>query len=155
MWATVWQSMALKKSVLFVCLGNICRSPACEGVCRSIVGGSIIVDSAGTCSYHTGNSPDERSQQVCRGKGIDISKQRARQIAPDDWTKFTVIAGLDSSVLSDLEYERPANATAKLVMFSPPAGVPDPYYGGSEGFEKMIQIITTAMRPFLTEHGLL
>jgi protein-tyrosine phosphatase len=147
--------MSGKKSLLFVCLGNICRSPACEGVCRGIAGDSIIIDSAGTSSFHVGERPDSRSQQVCRNKGIDISRQRSRQIKPADWKTFTIIAALDSSVLSDLQHIRPSDATAKLVMFNPPGGVPDPYYGGSDGFESMIKIITTAMRPFLTEHGLL
>jgi protein-tyrosine phosphatase len=144
-----------QKSVLFVCLGNICRSPACEGICRSITQGAVRVESAGTCSFHVGESPDRRSQAACKEIKIDISSQRAKQIKKADWTRFSVIAALDSSVLSDLEHSRPANATAKLVLFNPPDGIPDPYYGGSEGFRTVVATIQAAMRPFLTEHGLL
>jgi protein-tyrosine phosphatase len=81
-----------------------------------------------------GQSPDRRSQAACKEVNIDISCQRAKQIKKADWTRFSVIAALDSSVLSDLEHSRPTNAIAKLVLFNPPDGVPDPYYGDSEGF---------------------
>jgi protein-tyrosine phosphatase len=143
------------KSVLFVCLGNICRSPACEGICKSITKGSVQVESAGTYGYHIGESPDDRSQQACRENGVDISSHRGRKISQDDWTKFKVIAALDDSVLSDLKHCRPSNATAKLVLFNAPAGVDDPYYGNLEGFRKMYQLISKIMPSFLTEHGLL
>ena len=95
------ESVNNKYKVLFVCLGNICRSPACEGICRSIVGDRVCVDSAGTCSFHVGQSPDSRSQRACKDNGIDISHQRARQVTKADWTKFDVIAALDDSVHHD------------------------------------------------------
>ena len=147
--------MSSQKSVLFVCLGNICRSPACEGICRSIVNDSVLVDSAGSCGYHSGQSPDDRSQKVCKQNGIDISRQRARQITRGDWTKFTVIAALDQSVYDTLKSMRPENATAKLVLFNGPKGIDDPYYGGQDGFKKMFNEIKAAMTPFLKSNGLI
>jgi protein-tyrosine phosphatase len=144
-----------KKSILFVCLGNICRSPACEGICRNVSRGSLRVDSAGTCGFHIGESPDRRSQRVCKDNGVDIGKQRARQISPADWTTFTVIAALDASVFDDLQAQRPENATAKLVLFNAPDGIDDPYYGGVDGFRAMFQTISATMHPFLRQHGLI
>lgn len=147
----------MKKSVLFVCLGNICRSPACEGICRKLYGDKLIIDSAGTCREHLGQSPDSRSIRVCDKNGIDIRQQRARQISSGDWTKFDVIAALDSSVLSDLNYDKPSNATAKLVMFNHPKGVADPYYcsNAEDGFGRMFETISKAMPDFVKEHGLI
>ena len=147
--------MSLQKSILFVCLGNICRSPACEGICKSIVKDKLFVDSAGTCGYHVGESPDDRSQAVCANHGVNISGQRARQISHNDWSKFDVIAALDQSVFSDLNSMKPKGAKAKLVLFNEPNGVGDPYYGGMAGFEKMYESIYSAMTPFLKQHGLI
>jgi protein-tyrosine phosphatase len=144
-----------KPSVLFVCLGNICRSPACEGICRSVTNGAVLVESAGSIGYHAGESPDSRSQRVCSENGIDISGQHARQISEADWTRFSVIAALDASVLSNLQRMRPPNATAQLVLFNAPDGVPDPYYGGMDGFRSMFQSISAAMQPFLSQYGLI
>ncbi|KAH0785289.1 low molecular weight phosphotyrosine protein phosphatase [Histomonas meleagridis] len=147
--------MSMQKSVLFVCLGNICRSPACEGICRSIVNGSIKVDSAGTCSFHVGQSPDSRSENVCKKNGVDISHQRARQIKNSDWDTFDVIAALDQSVYQTLEYQKPKNAKASLVLFNPPEGIDDPYYGGDNGFQIMFDNIKAAMPGFLKDNGLI
>jgi protein-tyrosine phosphatase len=144
----------MPNSVLFVCLGNICRSPACEGICKSVTKGAVRAESAGSCGYHVGEPPDERTQRVCRENGIDISTKRARQIRLDDWTKFTVIAALDHSIRSDLEKLRPPGATAKLVLFNAPGGIEDPYFGKIEGFRRMFQTIAKAMQPFLAEPGL-
>jgi protein-tyrosine phosphatase len=124
-------------------------------VCKGLTKGTIVAESAGTIGYHTGESPDDRSQAVCKENGIDISGQRARQISRADWTRFNVIAALDSSVLADLEEMCPANATAKLVLFNPPNGIPDPYYGRVDGFRSMLQTISAAIEPFLREHGLI
>ena len=146
--------MTQKKSVLFVCLGNICRSPACEGICRSLVGDSLIIDSAATSSFHVGQSPDSRSQKVCRENGVDISKQRARQIERSDFQKFDVIAALDPSILADIKSMQPPNSKAKVVLFNPPNGVDDPYYT-TNGFPTMFANISKEMKPFLTEHGLI
>lgn len=147
--------MSVTKSVLFVCLGNICRSPACEGICRSITNGSIRVDSAGTCSFHVGQSPDSRSRRVCKENGVDISQQRARQIKKSDWNEFDVIAALDSSVYSDLKMMMPKNPKAKLVLFNAPKGIDDPYYGGVNGFQDMFNEIKGVMPTFLKENELI
>jgi protein-tyrosine-phosphatase len=147
--------MTVQKSILFVCLGNICRSPACEGICKSIVNNSIAVDSAGTSSEHSGGSPDSRSVSVCRKHGISISDQRARKLTKADFSKFTVIAALDPYIFADCKRVQPPGSTAKLVLFNAPKGIDDPYYGGTDGFEVMFGNITSAMRPFLTENGLL
>nr|1P8A_A Chain A, protein tyrosine phosphatase [Tritrichomonas suis] len=145
---------AEKKAVLFVCLGNICRSPACEGICRDMVGDKLIIDSAATSGFHVGQSPDTRSQKVCKSNGVDISKQRARQITKADFSKFDVIAALDQSILSDINSMKPSNCRAKVVLFNPPNGVDDPYYS-SDGFPTMFASISKEMKPFLTEHGLI
>jgi protein-tyrosine phosphatase len=147
--------MAVSKSILFVCLGNICRSPACEGICRAIVKGSVLVDSAGTSSEHSGQSPDSRSARVCRAHGVDISGHRAKKLSKADFSKYTVVAALDSWIYRDCQRVQPAGSSAKLVMFNPPNGVDDPYYGDMDGFESMFTNIDAAMKPFLTEHGLL
>jgi protein-tyrosine phosphatase len=155
MWSvTITFPMAAKKSVLFVCLGNICRSPACEGICRSIAKGAVTVESAGSIGFHIGESPDRRSQNACKEIGVDISAQRAQQIKKADWTRFSVIAALDQSVFRDIERARPSNATAKLVLFNAPDGVPDPYYGDFEGFRRMVAVIQRVMPQFLSENGL-
>jgi protein-tyrosine phosphatase len=147
--------MSARKSLLFVCLGNICRSPACEGICKSVVGGSILVDSAGTGSWHVGSSPDQRSIKACRDHGVDISQQRARQVTRADFNKFTVIAALDHEILSECESMQPSGSTAKVVLFNAPIGIDDPYYGDAKGFEIMFENISKALKPFLTAQGLL
>ena len=147
--------MAEKKSILFVCLGNICRSPTCEGICRVVAKDEILVESASTSSYHRNECPDERSQDICMKHGIDISGHRARSLRSDDWQRFDVIAALDENVFQILQGARPADAKAKLVLFNPPNGIADPYYGGRSGFKKMFNQIAEAMMPFLVEHGLM
>ena len=143
----------IDNSVLFVCLGNICRSPAAEGICRAI-NMHVVCDSCATGSWHSGQSPDTRSQNACKKHGIDISKHRAKTIKTADWSRYQVIAALDDSIYSELEYRRPCNASAKLVLFNAPNGVEDPYYGGPEGFEDMYMKIAKAMPKFLEENGL-
>ena len=143
-----------KKSVLFVCLGNICRSPTCEGICRLISNGEVDAQSASTSSWHRNECPDERSQEICQKHGIDISGHRARAIRNDDWEYFDVIAALDQKVLETLSGMRPQNSTAKLLLFNAPDGVGDPYYGGRTGFQKMFQQIYNAMGDFLKDNGL-
>ena len=147
--------MAEKKSILFVCLGNICRSPTCEGICRVVAKDEILVESASTSSYHRNECPDERSQDICMKHGIDISGHRARSLRSDDWQRFDVIAALDENVFQILQGARPADAKAKLVLFNEPNGVGDPYYGGMAGFERMYETIYNSMTPFLKQHGLI
>lgn len=144
-----------KKSVLFVCLGNICRSPTCEGICRLISNGDVDAQSASTSSWHRNECPDERSQEICQKHGIDISSHRARAIRNDDWEYFDVIAALDQKVLDTLSGMRPQNSTAKLLLFNAPNGVSDPYYGGRSGFQKMFQQIYNAMGDFLLDNNLI
>jgi len=131
-------------SILFICLGNICRSPMAEGAMRALIeasGRKILVDSAGTGSWHTGEPPDRRAQVTARNHGIDISDQRARQVTPEDFRSFTHIVAMDRNNLSELRRIRPTNATAGLSLMldhtTAQAGVDvaDPYYGGAEGFE--------------------
>ena len=143
----------LEKSVLFVCLGNICRSPAAEGICRAL-NKNITVDSCATGGWHTGQSPDSRSQKACKKHGVDISSHRARTIKKADWSRFTVIAALDNELYSELQYMKPKDAKAKLVLFNAPNGIDDPYYGGPEGFDRMYDLISSVMPKFLEENGL-
>ncbi|OHT12840.1 Low molecular weight phosphotyrosine protein phosphatase [Tritrichomonas foetus] len=169
---------ATRKSVLFVCLGNICRSPTCEGICRLISQGEVDAQSASTSSWHRNECPDERSQEICMKHGIDISGHRARAIRNDDWEYFDIIAALDQKVLDVLKGMRPegqnqgqnenqndsqsdsqntgqGQTKAKLVLFNPPDGVGDPYYGGRSGFQKMFTQIYNAMGDFLLGNGLI
>ena len=141
--------MLKQPSVLFVCLGNICRSPACEGICRSMYGGSLHVDSCGTSGWHVGQTPDERSVKVCKKNGVDISSHRARKFTKKDWNDFDVIAALDDSVYRDLERIKPSNCRGKLYLFNEPNGIDDPYYGGQDGFDVMFREIKSAMPKFI------
>jgi protein-tyrosine phosphatase len=147
--------MSQKKSVLFVCLGNICRSPACEGICRKVCGDKITVDSGSTSVVHVNESPDERAVDVCSKHGIDIREHRARQMTAFDWTRFDVIAALDPNVLAMLERSKPAETKATVVLFNEPVGISDPYYGGRIGFQKMFDQIAETMKPFLVKHQLM
>ena len=139
----------IKKSILFVCLGNICRSPACEGFAKKHFGNYLDVDSAGIENYHVGQPPDSRSIKVCKNHGIDISSHRARKIRKNDWDQFDVIVALDQSVLQSLQHKKPKNSKAKLVLFS--NGVPDPWYGGNSAFDSMYSQIERDMTPFLKQ----
>ena len=147
--------MPRSKSILFVCLGNICRSPACEGICKLISDGEVEAHSASTSSWHRNECPDERSQEICQKHGIDISGHRARPIRNDDWEYFDVIAALDPNVYKVLESMKPSDdVKAKLVLFNSPNGVADPYYGGRLGFQKMFTQIYNTMGQFLIENKL-
>lgn len=134
-------------SVLFVCLGNICRSPLAEGVFRDLVeqaglAGRIGIDSAGTGDWHVGRAPDRRSQAVAAKYGIDISGLRARQICRADFDRFRFIIAMDRSNLADITAIAPRAHAAEVRLLLDYAGgakgrhVPDPYYGGPEDFEE-------------------
>ena len=148
------------RSVLFVCLGNICRSPTAEGVFRQLLVREapelrVQVDSAGTADYHVGNAPDTRSQRAALVRGIDLSGLRARQIAPDDFSRFGLILAMDRDNLRELQAMRPKRALARLQLFleyAPELGrleVPDPYYGDASGFEQVLDFCTAASRGLL------
>jgi protein-tyrosine phosphatase len=135
--------VAGKPAVLFVCLGNICRSPLAEGAFKAEaarLGLDVAVDSAGIGGWHTGESPDPRARAVARRHGIDIGGQRARKVIPQDFRRFSRIVALDREVLAALKAMRPANAVAELSLLLDHAGrkgdaVADPYYGDDTDFE--------------------
>lgn len=145
--------------ILFVCLGNICRSPTAEAVMRKLVEArdlSIEIDSAGTAAYHIGKSSDDRSQQVALKRGIDMSGQRARKVAENDFYEFDFILAMDKANYRDLLAIKPSNANADVLLFLNQFGsmgyeeVPDPYYGGEQGFELVLDLLEDACEQFLT-----
>lgn len=144
--------------ILFVCLGNICRSPTAEGVFRHIMGtADIIVDSAGTSGWHQGEPPDRRATAEAAKRGIDLSIQRSRQMTAQDFAEFDLILAMDRSNLADLEAMRPVGNTTPVRLFlssAPGLGrdeVPDPYYEG--GFDGVLDMIETASRAWLDQLG--
>lgn len=141
--------------VLFVCTGNICRSPSAAGVFQHIIDEAglsdvIGVDSAGTHAFHVGEPPDPRAQAAAQKRGYDLSGYVARQIRPDDFREFDLILAMDWENLSALQQQCPKVYQHKLMLlmrFSneyEEATVPDPYYGGPEGFNKVLDYIEDA-----------
>jgi protein-tyrosine phosphatase len=146
--------------VLFVCMGNICRSPTAEGVFRQALqahGSSIEIDSAGTHDYHVGEPPDRRATAAAQRRGIDLSGLRARQVTDEDFARFDLILAMDRDNLDLLQRRAPAQyrERIKLVMeYAPDAytrQVPDPYYGGAKGFEEVLDLLEKAAQGFLRE----
>lgn len=130
--------------VLIVCMGNICRSPTAEAVLRSQLqkaGLQIQVDSAGTEDYHLGAAPDSRSIKHANLRGYDLGGLRARQVNPSDFSEFDLILAADDANLAELKRRCPREHQHKLSLFLENAAVPDPYYGGIEGFEKVLDLI--------------
>jgi protein-tyrosine phosphatase len=153
--------MAVRK-VLFVCLGNICRSPTAEGVFRQLLRQEapeleVEVDSAGTADYHIGQPPDLRSQRAAMRRGIDLGGLRARQVTPADFARFDLILAMDRANLRELEAMRPQNSRAPVRLFleyAPELGqpeVPDPYYGNASGFEEVLDLSDAASRGLLAD----
>ena len=147
--------------VLFVCLGNICRSPTAHGVFSHQVSSAgladrVLVDSAGTGAWHVGEPPDSRATAAARGRGYDLTPLRARQVRSGDFEEFDYILAMDRSNLSHLEAMRPGGYAGHLGLFldfhpSPPfREVPDPYYGGEKGFEDVLDLIEAAGQGLLT-----
>ena len=147
--------MKKKVSVLFVCMGNICRSPTAHGVFQARVDEAglsdlIEVDSAGTHAYHIGEPPDRRSQQAARGRGYDLSSQRARKVVFQDFTDYDYYLVMDRSNLGDVLAECPPQHEHKIQLFLDYAAdiqeseVPDPYYGGAHGFDHVLDLVETA-----------
>jgi protein-tyrosine phosphatase len=143
-----------KRSVLFVCTGNICRSPTAEAVLRHLAaeaGVELRIASAGVGDWHVGSSPDERSQHHAKGRGYDLSPLRARQVRASDFEEFDLILAMDRGHLRALERMAPPEARHKLRLFVAGRDVPDPYYGGPEGFEQVLDLVEAACRDLLQE----
>jgi protein-tyrosine phosphatase len=140
--------------VLFVCLGNICRSPTAEGVLRHKLREAGLADhvevaSAGTGDWHVGKAPDQRSQAAARLRGYDLSAQRAQQVTRADFAAYDLILAMDNSNLRHLKALQPAKGKAELDLFlrryeSEIDEVPDPYYDGDQGFEQVLDLIERA-----------
>lgn len=148
--------------VLFVCLGNICRSPTAEGVFRKLVAEAnlaahISADSAGTHAYHIGEPPDRRAQQAAARRGIDLSGLRGRQATRRDFTEFDYVLAMDEENFANLRAICPTGQENKLRLFLEfaPArrerDVPDPYFGGDAGFDRVLDMIEEAAQG-LIEH---
>ncbi len=149
-------------SVLFVCLGNICRSPTAQGVFEQLVqlqglADRILIDSAGTHAYHVGKQPDSRAQAAARVRGMDLSGQRARQVARGDFSQFDYILAMDHDNLEDLQRLAGGKTGENVRLFMSFASrwqadeVPDPYYGGDNGFERVLDMVEDAAEGLL-EH---
>jgi protein-tyrosine phosphatase len=151
-------------SLLFVCLGNICRSPLAEGALRAAAarrGLELTVDSAGTGGWHAGEAPDRRAQATARRHGVDLSGLRARQVTPDDFRRFDHVIALDHDNLANLRALAPADATARLSLLldwvpgRAGQAVADPWFGDEAGFETTWADVTAAARALadaLTRH---
>ncbi|HUL83188.1 MAG TPA: low molecular weight protein-tyrosine-phosphatase [Gammaproteobacteria bacterium] len=140
------------RRVLFVCMGNICRSPTAEGVFRKLLeerapGLDVLVDSAGTHAYHVGDPPDPRAQRAALRRGVDLSTQRARRVTEQDFTHFELVLAMDEQNREALLEICPVEHRGRvrlLLEFAPHVGhreVPDPYYGGSNGFEQVLDLV--------------
>jgi protein-tyrosine phosphatase len=140
--------------ILFVCLGNICRSPLAEGILRAMARDrpEIEVDSAGTAAWHVGKAPDPRSVAIAARHGIDISSLRARQVSRDDFSRFDLILAMDDANLEDLRAIAPVGARAQLRRFLE-RDVPDPYYGGESGFADVHAMLEQGCAALLAERG--
>ena len=159
-------------AVLFVCLGNICRSPTAHGVFEALcakrgLSHKINVDSCGTGGWHAGEPPDRRATAAAAERGYDLSPLRARQFAVADFRKFDYILAMDRQNLADLQAQRPAEYNGHLGLFLPfatleqsqpgadnggwPSEVPDPYYGGDDGFSRVLDMVERASAGLLQE----
>jgi protein-tyrosine phosphatase len=149
--------------VLFVCTGNICRSPTAEGVFRAVIDAAgladrVVADSAGTHGYHVGEAPDPRSVKAARTRGVDISGLRARRVEAADFRRFDLILAMDRGHLHSLQAMIPPSPKAEVKLFldyaaAPFTGgdVPDPYYGGGEGFEQVLDMTQNAAAGLLAD----
>ena len=147
--------------ILFVCLGNICRSPSAEAVLRAIAAREapelgLEVDSAGTAGYHIGDAPDSRSQAAALRRGYDMSPLRARIVENADFERFDLILAMDTNNLDVLRKRAPMGSRERVRLFlefAPDCGldeVPDPYYGGPAGFEQVLDLVEEASRGLLS-----
>jgi protein-tyrosine phosphatase len=154
--------MKEKVRVLFVCMGNICRSPTAHGVFRSMVNEAgldhlIEIDSAGTHAYHVGNSPDRRAMATAASRGIDLSDLEARRVESEDFASFDYVIAMDQDNFLSLSEICPDEHIAKIQLFMDFAPqmrtreVPDPYYGGKAGFERVFDLVDAASRALLED----
>lgn len=151
-----------KVKVLFVCMGNICRSPTAHGVFRALVKDEgleehIYIDSAGTHAYHVGNPPDPRAQETASRRGVELGDLRARKTETEDFAYFDYILAMDESNLDDLVGYTPPELVDKIRLFMDFAPelkwreVPDPYYGGPSGFERVFDLVEAAAKGLLED----
>lgn len=149
-------------NVLFICLGNICRSPAAEGVFRALVAregldGRVTCDSAGTGSWHIGEPPDRRMRAAAKRRGVDLDSLRGRQVTAADFETFDYVLAMDADNLANLRALCPPGREARLARlldFAPQLGqrdVPDPYYGGEAGFERVLDLVEAASAGLLAD----
>lgn len=154
-------STQTKIRVLFVCMGNICRSPTAEGVFRKLVeeaglGGQVQIDSAGTHAYHVGEPPDARAQAAARSRGVDLSPLRGRQAVAEDIRRFDYVLAMDDENLENLLSICPDGLEEKVELFmeyasGQPREVPDPYFGGAAGFDRVLDMIEAASEGLLDD----
>jgi protein-tyrosine phosphatase len=146
--------------VLFVCMGNICRSPIAQGVFENVLRregfeDQVLVDSAGTGAWHVGEPPDERAQRSAGLRGLDLSSQRARRIAPDDCQNFDYILTMDEENYRAVAALCRGSALVRpfldFATDSPEREVPDPYYGGPDGFEHVLDLVEEASEGLLKD----
>lgn len=148
--------------ILFVCMGNICRSPSAEGVFRSLLAArapqlAVEIDSAGTHDYHVGEAPDDRAIAAARRRGVDLSSLRARTVQTGDFEYYDLILAMDEQNLRELRRRAPAARLDRirlLMEFVPSSAVravPDPYYGGPQGFEQVLDLLEEAAEGLLGE----
>jgi len=148
--------------VLFVCMGNICRSPTAQGIFRKLLQreglvGMVETDSAGTHGYHLGQPPDPRAQQTALRRGVDVSDLRARLVEPEDFSRFEYVLVMDQDNYHNVARICPAGEEHKLFLFMDYAPefrtreVPDPYYGGSSGFDRVFDMLEAASEGLLKE----
>ena len=161
--ACVVSSGSEQARVLFVCMGNICRSPTAEGVFRALlareeIDHAVFVDSAGTGGWHAGEPPDRRATAAASKRGYDLSGQRARQVTLDDFHHFHFLVAMDSQNIRDLRAIAPNSLREKprlLLDFAtdplPTREVPDPYYGGVDGFDRVLDLVEAGCAGLLRE----
>lgn len=150
-----------KTNVLFVCMGNICRSPTADAVFKHHVKTAglehrFLIDSAGTHAYHIGNPPDQRSQRAALQRGYTMDDLRARKVAPEDFSRFDYILAMDQRNMEELQQNCPAQYVNRLSFFLQYSDywqthqeVPDPYFGGSYGFERVLDMVENASEGLL------
>ncbi|WP_319531509.1 low molecular weight protein-tyrosine-phosphatase [uncultured Cohaesibacter sp.] len=153
-------------SILFVCLGNICRSPLAEGVLRhrareAGVSDHFMLDSCGIGTWHLGSAPDRRSIDIAARHGVELSDLKARKLSLDDYYGFDLILAMDRSNLADIRAKQPRDGRAEIALYLDYCGlgsrlgfneVPDPYYGGADGFEDVFQMISLASDILIQKH---